>query len=264
MWIVWDLARQPDCRSSLWRFPPRGGCAVSSPYGLPIIESCVTCKLRTERLFCNLSASTLPAFEAIRFATSYPAGSVLFVEGQAPRGIFVLCKGRVKLFTCSRDGKSIILKIAGPGEVLGLSATISGKPYALTAESLEPCQVSFVKRENFLRFLREHNDVCFRATQELSGKYNTACRDIRSLGLSHSAAEKLSRLLLEWGSSHNGQVEKQQARLTLGLTQEEIAEMIGSSRETVTRVLAELKKRQIVQVKGATVLICNRAALEGL
>jgi CRP/FNR family cyclic AMP-dependent transcriptional regulator len=236
---------------------------VSSPYGLDIIESCVSCKSRTERLFCNLSASTLQSFEAIRFATSYPAGSLLFVEGQAPRGISVLCKGRVKLFTCSRDGKSFILKIAEPGEVLGLSATISGRPYALTAESLEPCQVNFVKREDFLCFLREHNDACFRAAQELSDKYNTACREIRSLGLSHSAAEKLGRLLLEC-SSYKGQAEKRQPRLKLGLTHDEIAEMIGTSRETVTRLFAELKKRQIVQVSGATLLICNRAALEGL
>jgi CRP/FNR family transcriptional regulator, cyclic AMP receptor protein len=236
---------------------------VSSPYGLDIIESCVTCKSRTERFFCNLSASALQAFEAMRFVTSYPAGSVLFVEGQAPRGISVLCKGRVKLFTCSRDGKSLILKIADPGEVLGLSATISGKPYALTAESIEPCQVNFVKREDFLRFLREHNDACFRAGRELSDNYSAACREVRSLGLSHSAAEKLGRLLLEC-SSRNGQADKQQPRLKLGFTHEEIAEMIGTSRETVTRLLAELKKRQIIQVKGATLLICNRAALEGL
>ena len=236
---------------------------MSSPYGLDIIESCVTCKSRTGRLFCNLSASTLQAFDAIRFATTYPAGSVLFMEGEVPRGISVLCKGRVKLFNTSHDGKSLILKIAEPGEVLGLSAAISGKPYALTGETLEPCQVNFVKRESFLRFLREHNDACFRAAQELSDKYNTACREIRSLGLSHSAAEKLSRFLLEC-SSHKGQAEKQQPRFKLGLTHDEIAEMIGTSRETVTRLFADLKKRQIVQINGATLLICNRAALQGL
>ena len=199
----------------------------------------------------------------MRFAISYPAGSVLFTEGQAPRGVFVLCSGRVKLFTCSRAGKSVILRIARAGEVLGLSATISGKPYALAAESLEPCQVNFVKREHFLRLLREHNDACSRAVQELSDKYHNACIEIRSLGLSHSAAEKLCRLLVE-SSSHNGEAEKQQPRLRLGLSHEEIAEMIGTSRETVTRVLSELKRRRIVQVKGATLLICNRAALEGL
>lgn len=236
---------------------------MPSPYGLDIIESCLTCKSRKVRFFCNLSASALQAFAAIRFATSYPAGALLFMEGHEPRGVSLLCRGRVKLFTCSPDGKTVILRIAEPGEVLGLSSTISGKPYSLTAETVEPCQVNFLKREDFLRFLREHNDACLHAIQELSDKYNAACHEIRALGLSHSAAEKLGRLLLEY-SSRNGQAGEQQPRLKLGFTHEEIAEMIGTSRETVTRLLAEFKRREIVQVRGATLLICNRAALERL
>ncbi|MGE5205575.1 MAG: hypothetical protein ACM3PW_08165, partial [Chlamydiota bacterium] len=74
---------QDDCH--------RGVC-VLSPYGLEIVESCLTCKLRAERIFCDLPNSALQAFENIKYATAYPKGAVLFVEGQSPRGIFVLCK----------------------------------------------------------------------------------------------------------------------------------------------------------------------------
>ena len=232
-----------------------------SPYGLDIIESCLTCKTRTERLFCDLPASALQAFENIKYATAYPKGAVLFVEGQAPRGIFVLCKGRVKLSICAPDGKTLIVKIADPGEVLGLSASVSGKPYELTAETVDPCQVNFVKREDFLRFLKEHPDACFKVAEQLSEKYNTACHEVRSLGLSHSAGEKLARLLLEW-SSRNGETAKQEPRLKLALTHEEIAQMIGTSRETVTRLFGDLKKRQILQTKGSTLVIRNKAALK--
>jgi CRP/FNR family transcriptional regulator len=219
--------------------------------------------MRAEHIFCDLPASALHSFEAIKYATAYPKGAVLFVEGQAPRGIFVLCKGRVKLSICSTDGKTLILKIAEPGEVLGLSATVSGKTYELTAETIDPCQVNFVKREDFLRFLKEHSDACFRVAEQLSEKYNTACREIRSLGLSHSAAEKLAKLLLEW-SSKSGESNKQEPRVRLSLTHEEIAQMIGTSRETVTRLFAELKKRQIVMARGATLVIRNKAALRAL
>ena len=234
-----------------------------SPYGLDIIESCLTCKMRSDRIFCDLATPALQSFEAIKYATAYPKGAVLFVEGQAPRGIFVLCKGRVKLSICATDGKTLILKIAEPGEVLGLSATVSGKPYELTAETIDPCQVNFVKREDFLRFLREHADACFRVAEQLSDKYNTACREIRSLGLSHSAGEKLAKLLLEW-SSRSGENSKQEPRVRLSLTHEEIAQMIGTSRETVTRLFAELKKRQIVLARGATLVIRNKAALRAM
>jgi len=232
-----------------------------SPYGLDIIESCFTCKLRSDRLFCDLPTSALQSFESIKYATAYPKGAVLFVEGQAPRGIYVLCKGRVKLSICSTDGKTLILKVAEPGEVLGLSASVSGKAYELTAETLDPCQVNFVKREDFLRFLKEHGEACLRVAEQLSEKYNSACHEIRSLGLSHSAAEKLAKLLLDW-STKNGEAAKLEPRLKLALTHEEIAQMIGTSRETVTRLFADLKKRQIVQAKGSTLLIRNKAALK--
>ncbi len=231
-----------------------------SPYGMEIIESCLTCKLREDRLFCNLPHGAVQALEGIKYSTAYPKGAVLFVEGQAPRGIFILCKGRVKLSICSSDGKTLILKIAEPGEVLGLSATVSGKPYELTAETLDPCQVNFVKREDFLRYLREHNEVTLRVAEQLSDKYNTACHEIRSLGLSHSAAEKLAKLLLEWSDKNGG--DKQPGRMKLSLTHEEIAQMIGTSRETVTRLFADFKKRQIIQLKGSTLVIRNRGALE--
>src|SRR5215831_18573278 len=237
--------------------------AVLSPYGLDIIENCLTCKMRAEHIFCDLPAAALQSFENIKYATAYPKGAVLFVEGQSPRGIFVLCKGRVKLSICSTDGKTLILKIAEPGEVLGLSASVSGKPYELTAETVDPCQINFVKREEFLRFLREHSEACLRVAEQLSEKYNSACREIRSLGLSHSAAEKLAKLLLEW-SAKNGEAAKAEPRVKLALTHEEIAQMIGTSRETVTRLFADLKKRQIVQSKGSTLLIRNKAALKAL
>jgi CRP/FNR family transcriptional regulator, cyclic AMP receptor protein len=235
---------------------------VLSPYGLEIVESCLTCKLRADKIFCNLPAPTLQALEAIKYTTAYPKGAVLFVEGQTPRGVFILCRGRVKLSICSSDGKTLILKIAEPGEVLGLSASVSAKPYELTAETLDPCQVNFVKREDFLRFLREHNEVCLRVAEQLSEKYNTACHEIRALGLSHSAAEKLAKLLLEWSAKNGGS--HQPDRMKLTLTHEEIAQMIGTSRETVTRLFADFKKRQLIQLKGSTLVIRNRPALENL
>jgi CRP/FNR family transcriptional regulator, cyclic AMP receptor protein len=236
---------------------------VRSPYGLDIIESCLTCKLRAGRIFCDLNTVALQAFERIKQVIAYPKGAILFIEGQAPRGIFVLCKGQVKLSLSAGDGKTIILKIVEPGEVLGLSATISGKSYDLTAETFEPCQVGFVKREDLLHLLKDNPDACFKAVEQLSAKYNTACHELRSLGVSHSAEQKLAKLLLEWSSRH-GESAKVESDVKLALTHDEIAQMIGTSRETVTRLFADLKKRHIAQRNGFTLSIRNRGALETL
>jgi CRP/FNR family transcriptional regulator len=235
---------------------------VLSPYGLDIVENCLTCKLREDKIFCNLPPKSVQALNAIKYTTVYPKDAQLFVEGQSPRGIFIVCSGRVKLSIGSSDGRTLILKIVEPGEVLGLSATVSGKPYELTAETMAPSQVNFVKRDDFLRFLREHNEVCLRVAEQLSAKYNAVCREIRSLGLSHSAAEKLARLLLDWSAKQS--TKRQPDRIKLTLTQEQIAQLIGTSRETVTRLFTDFKKKQLIQVKGSTLVIRNKAALETL
>ena len=192
-----------------------------SPYGMEVVESCITCKLRADRLFCNLPAATLQTFENIKFATAYPPGAVLFVEGQQPRSIFVLCKGTIKISINSPSGRTMIVKLAEPGEVLGLSATISGKPYEVTAETIDPCQVNFVKRDDFLKFLKDDVDVCFKVAEQLSEKYHNACKEVRSLGLSHSAAEKLAALLLEW-SAKSGETAEREPRLKVRLDRKSV------------------------------------------
>jgi len=143
---------------------------------MEIVESCLTCKLRAERIFCDLPARALQTFESIKYATAYPQGAVLFVQGQLPCGIFVLCRGSVKLSINSPNGRTRIVKLAEPGEVLGLSATISGKPYNMTAETIDPCQVNFVKRDDFLRFLKDDVEACFKVAEQLSDKYYNAVR----------------------------------------------------------------------------------------
>ena len=235
---------------------------MGSPYGLPLIENCLICNLRSERFFCDLPRTALTAFEKIKYSSAVPPGAVLFVEGQAPRGMYVLCRGRVKLSTTSREGKTMILRIAEPGEVLGLHATVSGKPYELTAETLQASQLNFVKREDFLKFLQEHGDACLRAAQHLSQNCQSAYEMIRSLGLSHSVTEKMARLLLEW--SEQGESTKDGVRIKLALTHEEIAQLVGTSRETVTRVLGDFRKQQIANLRGSTLLIRNKSALEKL
>ncbi len=158
----------------------------------------------------------------------------------------------------SREGKAIILKIAEAGELIGLPATLSGKPYEVTAEVSEQAQVNFIPRAAFLRFLHANPGAVIQVAQLLTDSHYAGHEVIQSLGLSRSAPEKLARFFLGWSANHaHGQ-----DRLRIALTQEEIGEMIGVSRETVARLLTAFKKRNLLTVKGATVNICNRPALQ--
>lgn len=233
---------------------------MGSPHSLELRTACQKGSLESNSFFYNLSPGALRALDGIKFASSYPKGAVLFGEQEAPKGVFILCKGRVKLSMTSSEGKSVILRIADPGEVLGLHAVVSNQPYQASAETLEPCELNFVRCDDFLRFLRENPEASLHAAQQLSQNYHIACEQVRSIGLAHSAMGKLAGFLLLRATK--GQPTKQGTRVLLTLTHEEIGQMIGLSRETVTRTLGDFKRRQFVASKGATVVIQNKGALE--
>ena len=233
---------------------------MRSPYGLNIIDSCLSCHVREEHLFCNLPLPALKKLNEIKSTAVYPKSTTLFIEGQQPRGVFVLCAGKAKLFTSSSDGKTIITKISEAGDVLGLNATISNRPYEVTAEMMQPGQANFIARDALLQFLREYGEVALRVAEQLSRNYYAAYEGIRTLGLTSSPSEKFAKLLLSW--SPNGGNANEPAHLTLTLTHEEIAEMIGTTRETVSRLFSDFKKKQLVQLKGSTLIIRNKPALE--
>lgn len=234
---------------------------MRSPYGLNIIDNCLTCPVREEHLFCNLPAAAVQKLNEIKSTAIYPKSAMLFIEGQQPRGVFVLCTGKVKLSTSSSEGKTIITKISDAGDVLGLNATISNRPYEVTAEMIEPGQANFITRDALLHFLRENGEVAVRVAEQLSRNYYTAYEEIRTLGLSSSPSERFAKLLLGWiKAKENGDA----LQVQLTLTHEEIGEMIGTTRETVSRLFSEFKKRQLLQLKGATLVIRDRAGLEKL
>ncbi len=237
---------------------------MNTPYGLEIIESCVSCKLRKDKWFCGFSSDTLTAFSGGSHLTTYPGGALLFVEGQTPRGAYVYLSGRVKLSTTSRDGKVLILRMADAGELLGMSAVISGEPYVVTAETAGPCHVNFIERNAFLGLLENNGEIGLRAAQVLSREFQSMYRDVHDLVLARSSAGKLARLLLSWSPGMKPEPGRTEVRIRSSLTHEEMAQMIGSSRETVTRLLSELKKKELIRLEGSTLVIRNRPALEAL
>jgi len=244
--------------------PDKAVVAMNTPYGLEFTESCMTCKLRKEHWFCHLSSDVLRPFSDASHLSTYPGGALLFVEGQVPRGAFVLCSGKVKLSTTSRDGKVLILKIAEPGEVLGLSAVISGEPYEVTAETASPCQVNYVEREPLIKLMEKSGELGLHSAQALSKEFQSAYRDIHDLVLARSSAGKLARLLLSWTQGHERDKGLSEIRIRPSVTHEEMAQMIGSSRETVTRLLSDLKKKEFIRLDGTTLVIRNRTALEAI
>jgi CRP/FNR family transcriptional regulator len=219
---------------------------------------------RQLHMFSNLDAETLSEFDEIGILVNHARGAKLFREGEPSRNIFFLCAGQVKISSTSRDGKTMILKLAGPGDMLGLSAALADVPYEVTAEALEPCEVKTTRKQDFLDFLGRHELASLHAARSLSGEYMTVFQDARRLALSGSAAGRLARLLLDWGQSVSPitSTSKPEMRFTMALTHEEVASMAGTSRETVTRLLNHFRRKGLIHIRGTALTILKPMELE--
>lgn len=145
-------------------------------------SSCVTCDFRPDRFFCDMPAESLKAFDKIKSLALCRRNTVLFAEGRPVRGVYILCDGRAKLSICSDAGRRLTLRVAGPGEVLGLGAALSNTPYEITAELLDNSQVVFVRRKDLMKFLRQHREVCLQIVHMLSQDLHGAYERVRSIG----------------------------------------------------------------------------------
>ena len=236
-------------------------------YNFQIIEDCLHCTFRENRLFCDLAHEALSRLQNIKATSVYPKGTMLCLEGQPPRGVYILCTGKAKLSTTSSEGKTIILRIAEPGEVLGLTAAVSNSPYEATVETLEQTQANFISHRDFTRFLQDFPEVGMKVAQQLTHNCRCAYNEIRSLGLSNSVPEKIAKLVLNWAQhplEHSTNKGPKETAIRVTLTQEEIAQFVGTSRETVSRVLSDFKKKGYLRIRGATWTIVNKRALENL
>jgi CRP/FNR family transcriptional regulator, cyclic AMP receptor protein len=130
-----------------------------------------------------MATGSLQAFDQIKTPGTYPRNTILFAEGKPVRGVYLLCDGRARLSICAEKGKRLTLRVAGPGEVLGLGAVLSNTRYEVTAELLDASQVVFVRRKDLMKFLREHPDVCMQVVRMLSQDLHGAYERVRTIGM---------------------------------------------------------------------------------
>jgi CRP/FNR family transcriptional regulator, cyclic AMP receptor protein len=213
--------------------------------------------------FARLKDEALTQFEAIAPEVSRLRGEALFVEGETPRYVFLICSGRIKLSVSSRKGRTAILRIAGPGEILGISAAMSGSAHETTAEAVELCRVKTIRVGDFLRLLQNFPEASAEATSCLLREYRVVLNNVCRLALPNTVAGRLASLLLEWLESPRAAAANDR-RFIVALTQEEIASMTNTSRETVSRVLHQFQRDKLIRIKGASVTILQPQALAQL
>lgn len=218
---------------------------------------------RSKQAFAALKGEALARFAAMGSEMDYQRGSSLYVEGQPAHCIYIVLSGRVKLSVTSREGKIMIMRIAETGDVLGLSGAMNSGEYEVTAEAFEFCRVKVIRSREFIDFLHQYPEAAMEATQVILRDYRFMFKDVCRLGLPTTVTGRLANLLLDWREKRfeEGHTD---SRVVVTLTQEEIAGMTGTSRETVSRVLQQFQRNKLISIKGVSLTVLQPQALEAL
>ncbi len=226
------------------------------------MTSCLNCPQAGKHPFCNLSTGSRSFLEANSIPMEYRRGNILFREGDESSAVFVICSGRVKVSATSREGRTLILRIASAGDVLGMGAALRAEEYEVTAEAIEPCQVRALRTKFFKQMLQEHGDASLGAAQALAKDYRAAFDEACLIALPGSPAARIARLILDW--SAGARREAPNSTVTMPLTHDELASMTATTRETVTRTLGRFRKEKLISTRGVVLNVLQPAALERL
>ena len=236
----------------------------SNPYGLKLIESCIGCPVSKEpTAFCKFTWPLLEKLDPIGRFIVYPKGVALFWKGQMPQGLFVLDLGRVKVYAAAHNCRSMISRIARGGDALGLDAVLLNQPYVMSAETLESVQVKFILRADLRAFMQTHKEAGQQIALHLSENLRSSQVQLARIALSPNSQSQLIDLLLDW-AERQGQISENVARLRIPLTHQQIGNLIGLSRETISRLLSQFRKQGLIHTKGTSITLHDVAKLREL
>lgn len=225
-------------------------------------ELCQACPHACATIFADLSEPARQELISLLRPLEFESGGMIFREGMLSFGLYILCRGKVKLAKHTRGGHSQILKLLGPGEILGEKTMFDQETYTCYAETLEPSLLVFIPRDDFLLFLRGHPQVALRLIEKLAHESKVFGDRLVEI-TSRSARERVARALVELGQAFGTETA---AGWDIGveLPRAELAEMAGVSTETAIRILSEFRDRGLVALPGRRIVIVNADELRSL
>lgn len=224
------------------------------------MNKCLSCPNREKNGFCKMSEEAREFLIANSVPVEYPRGTVMFREGDVSESVYVVCSGRFKVSTTSQEGRTLILRIATSGEVLGMSAAMSDVPHETSAEALEPCRVRIMRGRAFQTLLRDFPQAAVGAARTLAAEYRAAFDEARRIALPETPAGRVACLLLDWMAKS----ERKSSTITMPLTHDEVASMTATTRETVTRTFSRFKKDGLIQIRGVALTVLQPNVLQQL
>ena len=214
--------------------------------------------LGTHPLFASLPAAVIREIEANLIFAKHPAGSVLYRQGESAREIFLVFDGRVKLTSITRHARIALLRVVGAGEVLGLADVLSNQAHLTTAEVSTSSLVALLNCDDLLNLIQKYPELQVLVIQCLAKEAVRANRETLSLRVPCGSGQRLAAALLHLSNGGNGF----HANGTLTYTHAELAQLIGASRETITRLMKRFEEKAMIAPKKSALTILDPELLE--
>lgn len=224
-----------------------------------ISVDCSKCENKSKSVFCDLTDRALNDLSHNKNVNCYKKGEVVFYQGNPPTGLYCINRGKVKILKAGNEGKESIVRIAGPGDVLGHRSLFSKENYTATATALEETVICLIEKDYIFKVLKNETSIALNLIEKLGKEMGAAESKIASMfqkNVSERLAEFLLTLLKNYGIEENGRY-----RLDIKLTREEIAQIIGTTNETVIRFISDFKEQAVIEQDGKTLYVVDKKRL---
>lgn len=218
------------------------------------LHNCINCNVREKSIFCELNATEVLALDAAKSTVEYKKGDLIFNEGAAPRGLYCLSNGKIKVSQLGVDGKEQIVHLAKDGDVMGYRAILSGDTYSCTATAIEDSSLCFIPKNTFLAMVEGNSKLALQIVHLFSIELKDAEKKITRTA-QRPVKERLAQCLLLLKESYG--FEEDCVTINVTITREELANIAGTTRETATRLLYELNNDKVIELCGKKIKIIS-------
>lgn len=221
---------------------------------------CEQCPSQGQGIFCVLESQDLTDVNQHKVMNSYKKGQTIFFQGNPPFGLYCISTGKIKVTKIGNDGKESIVRIAGPGDVLGHRSLFSKEPYTATATVIEDSAVCFLDKNFIYNIIQNKPEVSLQIIERLSKDMGAAEKKSASMS-QKSARERLAELFLHFSKSYGEEQENGDIKLNIKLNRDEIASIVGTAHETIIRLISEFKTEEILRQEGKIIFIIDQEKL---
>lgn len=210
--------------------------------------------------FSGIEKENLKDIAEIMIERTYRRGHILFMEGEYGEAVHFVMEGKVKIYKTSEDGREHILYIATPGDIFAEVILFNEVNYPATAEVLEDARIAFIRNEDLEKVLKDHPAMAVAIIKVLNKRLMDAQQRVKSLALNNTHG-RTAQMLLKMAAEHGKRTERG-LELDLSISRQELANMVGTTRETVTRILMAFKKYKLIEIERNIIRITQPEKLK--